>query len=60
MKSFVLFNNKGGVGKTTLTFNMAHMLARNGSRTVVLDFDPQSNVKAEQPANRDGSRLPEF
>lgn len=46
MKSFVLFNNKGGVGKTTLTFNIAHMLARNGSRTVVLDFDPQSNVTA--------------
>jgi hypothetical protein len=46
MKSFVLFNNKGGVGKTTLTFNMAHMLARNGSRTIVLDFDPQSNVTA--------------
>jgi cellulose biosynthesis protein BcsQ len=41
-----LFNNKGGVGKTTLTFNIAHMLARNGFRTVVLDFDPQSNVTA--------------
>ncbi len=46
MKSFVLFNNKGGVGKTTLTFNIAHMLARNGSRTVVLDYDPQSNLTA--------------
>lgn len=45
-KSFVLFNNKAGVGKTTLTFHLAHMLARNGFRTVVLDFDPQSNVTA--------------
>ena len=46
MKSFVLFNNKGGVGKTTLTFNIAHMLAKTGFRTVVLDFDPQSNITA--------------
>ncbi|HEX5747185.1 MAG TPA: AAA family ATPase [Archangium sp.] len=46
MKSLVLFNNKGGVGKTTLTFNIAHMLARNGHRTVVLDYDPQCNLSA--------------
>lgn len=46
MKSFVLFNNKGGVGKTTLTFNIAHLLSRQGKRTVVLDYDPQSNVTA--------------
>lgn len=46
MKSFVLFNNKGGVGKTTLTFNIAHMLARQGHRTVVLDYDPQCNLSA--------------
>ncbi len=46
MKSFVLFNNKGGVGKTTLTFNIAHMLARQGRRTVALDYDPQCNLTA--------------
>jgi len=44
MKSLVLFNNKGGVGKTTLTFNLAHMFARLGRRVVVLDFDPQCNM----------------
>jgi cellulose biosynthesis protein BcsQ len=38
VKSLVLFNNKGGVGKTTLTFNIAHMAARLGVRTVVLDY----------------------
>lgn len=42
----VLFNNKGGVGKTTLTFNIAHMMARLGKRVVVLDFDPQCNLTA--------------
>lgn len=46
MKSFVLFNNKGGVGKTTLTFNIAHMMARKGWRVAVLDYDPQCNLTA--------------
>ncbi len=46
MKSFVLFNNKGGVGKTTLTLNICHMLARKGLRTVMVDYDPQCNLSA--------------
>ena len=46
MKSFLLFNNKGGVGKTTLLFNLAHMLAGVGHRVVVADYDPQCNVTA--------------
>lgn len=46
MNSLVLFNNKGGVGKTTLTFNIAHMMARCGLRTVVLDYDPQCNISS--------------
>jgi chromosome partitioning protein len=46
MKSLVFFNNKGGVGKTVLTFNLAHMLARQGPRVVVLDYDPQCNISA--------------
>jgi cellulose biosynthesis protein BcsQ len=41
-----LFNNKGGVGKTTLTFNMAHMAARLEHRVVVLDYDPQCNLSS--------------
>lgn len=46
MKSLALFNNKGGVGKTTLTFHLAHMLARQGLRTVAADYDPQANLTA--------------
>ena len=46
MKSFLLFNNKGGAGKTTLVFNLAHMLARQGRRVVVIDYDPQCNITA--------------
>ena len=46
MKSMVLFNNKGGVGKTTLTFHLAHMMARLGRRVVALDCDPQCNLSS--------------
>ncbi|MBI4820463.1 MAG: ParA family protein [Deltaproteobacteria bacterium] len=46
MKSLTLFNNTGGVGKTTLTFHLAHMMAREGIQTVALDYDPQANLTA--------------
>jgi chromosome partitioning protein len=46
LKSIVLFNNKGGVGKTTLNFNIAHMMARKSLRVVLLDYDPQCNLSA--------------
>jgi cellulose biosynthesis protein BcsQ len=46
LKSLALFNNKGGVGKTTLTFNLAHMAARLDYRVAVLDYDPQCNLSS--------------
>ena len=39
-----LFNNKGGVGKTTLAYHLAHMFARLGWRTLAVDLDPQANL----------------
>lgn len=39
-----LFNNKGGVGKTTLVYHLAYMLARLGHPTLAADLDPQSNL----------------
>lgn len=39
-----MFNNKGGVGKTTLTFHLGHALAELGKRTLIVDLDPQCNL----------------
>lgn len=47
MITMALFNNKGGVGKTTLTFHLAHMLARQGHRVLAVDLDPQANLTAQ-------------
>ncbi|MCE3004001.1 MAG: AAA family ATPase [Xanthomonadaceae bacterium] len=38
------FNNKGGVGKTSLVFHLAWMFAELGKRVVVVDLDPQANL----------------
>jgi cellulose biosynthesis protein BcsQ len=44
MKSISIFNNKGGVGKTTLTYHAAYALAELGHKTLLIDLDPQSNL----------------
>ncbi len=44
MKIVSIFNNKGGVGKTTLTFHLAHALAGMGHKTLLIDLDPQCNL----------------
>ena len=46
MKTIAFFNNKGGVGKTTLVYHVAHMLVDQGLRVLLLDLDPQSNLTA--------------
>ncbi|NOT69380.1 MAG: AAA family ATPase [Methylophilaceae bacterium] len=46
MKTVAFFNNKGGVGKTTLVYHLAWMLADKGIKTLVADLDPQANLTA--------------
>ncbi len=40
------FNNKGGVGKTSLVYHLSWMFSGLGKRVVVLDLDPQANLTA--------------
>lgn len=40
------FNNKGGVGKTSLVYHLAWMLSETGDRVLACDLDPQANLTA--------------
>ncbi len=44
MRTIAFFNNKGGVGKTSLVYHVAWMLAEHGVRVVAADLDPQANL----------------
>lgn len=43
-KVITFLNQKGGVGKTTLSFNTAHALKSAGHKVLCIDMDPQSNL----------------
>ena len=44
MKVIAVMNQKGGVGKTTTTLNLAHALALQGKNVLMLDMDPQGHL----------------
>lgn len=44
MKIISLFNNKGGVGKTTLAYHLANVLAEMSKKVLIVDLDPQCNI----------------
>ena len=46
MTVIAVFNQKGGVGKTTITANLAAAIAQNGIEPLVIDLDPQAHLTA--------------
>lgn len=43
-KLISIFNNKGGVGKSTICWNLSDSLGRRGKKVLLIDFDPQCNL----------------
>lgn len=46
MKRITVMSQKGGVGKTTISYHLAHAAQVGGARVLVIDFDPQGNLSS--------------
>lgn len=57
MKTIIFFNNKGGVGKTTLVYHFAYMLAELGKKCLAVDLDPQANLSSMFLADEELERI---
>lgn len=52
-KVIAVTNQKGGVGKTTTTVNVAFYLAKRGHKVLIVDFDPQGNATSSVGVNKE-------
>jgi len=46
MKTIAFFNNKGGIGKTSLVYHLSWMFSERGLNVLAVDLDPQANLTA--------------
>lgn len=60
MPKIAIFNHKGGVSKTTTTFNLGWMLAEQGHRVLMVDSDPQCNLTGMVLGFRGADELESF
>ncbi|KEQ17572.1 ParA family protein [Endozoicomonas numazuensis] len=56
MKIVSIFNNKGGVGKTTYMYHIAHLLEKQGKSVLIVDLDSQCNLSAYSLSDADLER----
>ena len=54
MRKIVIFNNKGGVGKSTACINLCDALTQMGYRCIAVDMDPQANTTSTFNCETDG------
>lgn len=60
VKKIALFNHKGGVSKTTTTFNLGWILAEKGKKVIIADADPQCNLSGMVLGYKESLELEDF